>query len=124
MKQLTRCIDGPGERTRLGYIRIYVGGRRVLAHRHAYEQVHGPVPEGMELDHLCRNRGCRNVEHLEVVTHRVNSQRAANRKLSHEKAAAIRAAWVPRVVTQASLAQQYGVSRRSIQQVLYGNFWA
>jgi hypothetical protein len=38
-----------------------------------YEQLVGPVPEGFELDHKCRNRNCVNVyEHLEVVTHQVN----------------------------------------------------
>lgn len=119
----TPCLDGPGERTRLGYVRLHVAGRKVLAHVHAWETVNGPVPSGLELDHCCRNRWCRNALHLEPVTHRVNSQRAANRKLSNEKAAAIRAAYLPRVVTQVALAAQYGVSRRTIECVLNGKFW-
>ena len=45
------------------------------AHRWIYEQLVGPVPDGFELDHLCRNRNCVNPDHLEVVTRRVNSIR-------------------------------------------------
>lgn len=72
-----KCVDGDGERARLGYVRIWVNGARVLAHRYAYEMAYGSIPEGMELDHLCRNRWCRNPEHLEPVTHQENCRRAA-----------------------------------------------
>lgn len=117
------CIDGPGERTRLGYVRVWRGETRALVHRVAWEQVHGPVPLGMELDHLCRNRWCRNPDHLEVVSHRLNSQRAANRKLTQQKAEEIRSKYVPRVVTQRHLAAAYGVSRRTIEMVLKRVFY-
>ena len=43
-----------------------------LAHRYVYERLVGPVPDGLVLDHLCRNRRCVNPEHLEPVTHREN----------------------------------------------------
>lgn len=46
------------------------------AHRVAYEFVKGPIPEGLEIDHLCRVRLCVNPDHLEAVTHKVNMQRA------------------------------------------------
>lgn len=45
------------------------------AHRVAYELLVGPVPEGLQIDHLCRNRTCVNPDHLEVVTSRVNTRR-------------------------------------------------
>lgn len=47
----------------------------VPAHRWAYEQIIGPVPDGLELDHLCRVRNCVNPAHLEPVTHRENMLR-------------------------------------------------
>jgi len=50
-------------------------GRR-WAHRVAYEFFVGPIPEGLELDHLCRVPACVNPAHLEAVTHRENMRRA------------------------------------------------
>ena len=44
-------------------------------HRKAWEREGGPIPDGMDLDHLCRNRWCINVEHLEVTTRKVNLNR-------------------------------------------------
>lgn len=51
-----------------------VEGRRrtFLVHRLTYELFVGPIPLGLTIDHLCRNRGCVNPEHLEPVTHQVN----------------------------------------------------
>ncbi len=49
--------------------------RPKLAHRRAYEHLVGPVPEGLELDHLCRNRACVNTNHLEPVTGSENALR-------------------------------------------------
>ena len=59
-------------------IQIVEDGRRVLryAHRVAYEHLVGQIPEGMQLDHLCRNRICVNPEHLEPVTASENRLRA------------------------------------------------
>lgn len=58
-----------------GYGRFWDGSRGVYAHRFAFELLVGPIYDGEELDHLCRNRSCVNPAHLEPVTHRVNAQR-------------------------------------------------
>ena len=52
-----------------------LNGRRQYAHRVAYQLFVGPIPEGLELDHLCRNRWCVRPDHLEPVTHQENMRR-------------------------------------------------
>jgi hypothetical protein len=60
-----------------------------LAHRWAYTSLVGPIPAGMEIDHLCRRRNCIRVDHLEIVTHAQNQRRMSEavthcRKAGHE----------------------------------------
>lgn len=55
-----------------GYGRLKVNGKMVYAHRLAYENTQGSVPDGLEIDHLCRNHVCVRPSHLEAVDHRTN----------------------------------------------------
>lgn len=58
---------------RAGYGRLQVGGKKLMAHRVAYESLVGPLPPDKPyLDHLCRVRSCVNPDHLEPVTFREN----------------------------------------------------
>ncbi len=71
-----------------GYGLFWDGRKTVRAHRWAYEQLHGPIPEGRELDHLCRTHACVRSSHLEPVTQRENILRgvgfaAANARKTH-----------------------------------------
>lgn len=50
-------------------------GRQVLSHRFAYEQAKGPIPAGLHIDHLCRNKRCVNAAHLEAVARQENHRR-------------------------------------------------
>jgi hypothetical protein len=56
-------------------------GKVVKVHRWVWEHLVGPIPAGKQLDHLCRNRGCANPDHLSVVTPRENVRRGASGKL-------------------------------------------
>lgn len=71
------CWEWTGAKVN-GYGRISVGGREGnarVAHRVIYELTVGPVPAGMDLDHLCINPGCVNPDHLEPVSHAENMRR-------------------------------------------------
>lgn len=66
---------------RLGYGVVKApGGKNVGAHRVVYESLVGPVPDGLELDHLCAVRNCVNPAHLEPVTHAENVRRGYARR--------------------------------------------
>lgn len=73
----TECIEFSGTKQRgYGIIGLSPGDRRSrLVHRLVYEFAVGPIADGFELDHLCRNRACCNTTHLEPVTSRTNTMR-------------------------------------------------
>src|ERR1035437_6508103 len=70
--------DGPGgcwlwtASTACGYGQIKVGKKVVRVHRFAYQLLVGDIPDGLQLDHLCRVLICCNPAHLEPVTNREN----------------------------------------------------
>lgn len=71
----TGCWNWVGAKAS-GYGHMNIGGNKFrAAHIVLYEDAYGQVPAGLELDHLCRNRGCVNPDHLEPVTRRENALR-------------------------------------------------
>lgn len=74
------CWWWTGSKTGEGYGQLKLGKTTRVAHRVVYELLVNAVPDGLELDHLCRNRACVNPAHLEPVSHSVNVQRAEKPK--------------------------------------------
>ena len=75
---INACWNWLGAKTK-GYGNFSYGGRggkTVRAHRFSYILINGPIPDGLALDHLCRNTLCVNPAHLEAVTDRVNFLRS------------------------------------------------
>ena len=73
----SECIEWWGSKYPNGYGQIYLGSldKKAYAHRVSYEAFFGSIPSPLEIDHLCRNRKCVNIDHLEAVTHKVNCLR-------------------------------------------------
>lgn len=69
----TGCVNSNG------YGSFHLDGSTQYAHRVAYELTVGAIPDGLEIDHLYRNRRCVRPDHLEVVTHQQNIQRIFRR---------------------------------------------
>lgn len=68
----TPCMYLPHKPRNTGYVTLSWRMKQRLAHRVTYEYLIGPIPEGLELDHKCRNPACVNPWHLEPVTTAVN----------------------------------------------------
>jgi hypothetical protein len=69
------CWPWIGAKRVSGYGKLRMGGKEFYAHRVIYELLIGPIPKGLQIDHLCRNRACVSPYHLEIVTPKMNIQR-------------------------------------------------
>jgi hypothetical protein len=68
-----KCLVFSGVKNDNGYGFVSVCGKMVRVHRYVWEKANGKIPEGMVVDHLCRNRACCNIAHLRIVTSRQNT---------------------------------------------------
>ena len=69
------CWEWRASRNDRGYANFWDSTRMVKGHRFAYEHMVADIPEGLTIDHLCRNRACVNPYHMEPVPQSVNSKR-------------------------------------------------
>jgi hypothetical protein len=76
-RSVDACWLWTGARTTKGYGKIKQAGRRIHAHRVAWELTNGPIPEGLQVSHRCRERLCVNPAHLYLATAEQNRRRFA-----------------------------------------------
>lgn len=72
------CWEWRGNIRNTGYGQFEVQGRTLRAHRWSYEHFRGRIPDGLQIDHLCKNKACVNPQHLEAVTAAINVERSDN----------------------------------------------
>lgn len=80
--ELGDCWVWTGARTVSGYGQVRVGSKQLYVHRVVYEMLVDEIPEGMTIDHLCREKACANPAHLEVVSRGENTRRRPYGKLA------------------------------------------
>lgn len=120
---VTPCHIWQGAIKRNGYGAQWSPTRKTQTSAHvvAWEEAHGPVPDGHELDHLCRVRACVRVDHLEPVTHAENIRRGSSTKLTPELVAEIRR--LRGSLTQAQIASRLGVAKHAVADIHAGRKW-
>lgn len=98
-----------------GYTRVH--GKGQSAHRFYYEQAKGPIPAGLQIDHLCGVRACVNPDHMEVVTPMENTRRNRGTKLSLERARDIHSIATTTGLSSYRIAEMFGVSRQTVDLI-------
>ena len=124
----SQCWVWTGAREEKGYGKTKIAGKQVAVHRAVYELLVAPIPTGMSCCHRCDNPSCCNPDHLFLGTQRdnINDMLAKNRqssKLNPEQVREIRKIYKHGGITQKQIAEQYGVSRHTITDLLDGTTW-
>ena len=71
----TDCWEWKGAKNQSGYGIFWLKGKLIALHRFIYEKINGKISPELEVDHLCSNRSCVNLNHLEAVTKQENHKR-------------------------------------------------
>lgn len=137
----TGCWIWQGSRTTAGYGNCYlrqIPFRRAIqhyVHRFVFEALRGPIPEGLQIDHLCRVRACCNPNHLEPVTHAENGrrglatgntwargERCGTSKLTEAQVREIRGLWAAGV-KQTEIARRFGLTSGWVSRIVNRKWW-
>ncbi len=114
----TPCWIWHGAKQPNGYGVVNREGRTHRAHRWIYERFRQPVPSGMDLDHLCRQRDCVNPLHLEPVSRGVNLRRGDRGKTAPHTLFLLHLMDGSTTLTRVELAELLGISGRSVTRYL------
>lgn len=120
------CWEWIGPKTAAGYGKKTFHKRDLMAHRWMWEQLFGPIPQGLVVHHECQNPGCVNPHHLRVCSQAENVREAVTSKLTAGDVLEIKRS-KPEVRSPHladTLAQRHGCSRQLIFDIWGGRAWA
>lgn len=124
-----------GRASRDGYGRYRYAGKQGMAHKYAWERVNGPVPDGLILRHSCDTPACCNPSHLLLGTQADNMRDKTERDrqakgsdngmsiLTEAQVLELRARYKFRVCTYLMLADEFGLSKDTVQKAVRGIYW-
>lgn len=119
----TLCWEWQGTLSYEGYGLLRIDYKQIRAHRWMYEQKVGPIPEGLHLDHLCRNVRCVNPDHLEPVTPRVNGLRGRSAKITAYGAFSVRLMGLTTTLSDPQVAEIFGMTPSNVSAIRRGKSW-
>lgn len=131
------CWPYQGPRNPKGYGLVWRDKKATMAHRWTWEQVRGPIPEGLHVLHDCDNPPCCNPRHLHLGTQVDNNRERderkrftvvrgsaqTNAKLTEKQVREIRKRYAAGGISQYALADEYGVSQPTIKDLICRRFW-
>ena len=123
MAAISKCIIWTGFIHPDGYGMIYREGKTFKAHRYLFEQSYGYIDKRLVLDHLCRNKACINLKHLEVVSIAENTRRGKSAKLNHQKVNEIKRLY-GEGTNQLDIARAYKITQSQVSRVVNERRWA
>ncbi len=107
---------------RNGYGKSMIGRVPTSAHRATWIERRGPIPDGLEVGHLCPNRHCVNPDHMHLVTKAQNTHESRVVKLTPDDVREIRR--MLGTTTQRAIAERFGVSETVISRIKLGKSWS
>lgn len=118
------CWEWTGTLNRTGYAIGKFDEKTQLMHRVFFvDDYDVTLTPDEQLDHLCRNRACVNPQHLEIVSAAENTRRGSRTKLTSQSVIALRERYLAGGVTQQQLADEHGVTVRTINGIIQGREW-
>jgi hypothetical protein len=131
---MTPCREWQGRRGRQGYGVRWKNGKDVRVHRWVWEQINGPIPEGMCVMHVCDNPPCFRLDHLRLGSiadnnaDRATKGRNADTRGEGNPSARLTETQVMNIYTSTEpmlvLASEYGVTRRMVHHIKTGKHWS
>ena len=119
----TCIVPQAGHRNPDGYIRVLdaprpQGGKLTMLHRMEWEKVNGPVPNWHNINHLCKNRECANVNHMEVLTLSEHATKDNGMRHKEREDRIVAHFMLNPTTTQQALADLFGLTQPAIQKML------